>query len=44
MIAVSMLLAWLLYVSVERPAMRRWSRPASRKDTARTAPEPVIRA
>nr|WP_097985623.1 acyltransferase [Streptomyces sp. f150] len=43
-IAVSMLLAWLLYVSVERPAMRRWSRPAPRKNTARTAPEPVIRA
>ncbi|WP_405983589.1 acyltransferase family protein [Streptomyces sp. NBC_00872] len=27
-IAVSLVLAWLLYVLVERPVMRRWSRPA----------------
>lgn len=29
-IVVSLVLAWLLYTLVERPAMRRWSRPAHR--------------
>jgi mycarose O-acyltransferase len=28
-IAISIVLAWLLYTLVERPVMRRWSRPAS---------------
>ncbi|MFJ1589136.1 acyltransferase family protein [Kitasatospora albolonga] len=31
-IGISLVLAWLLYTFVERPAMRRWSRPAA--DTA----------
>ncbi|RBM06244.1 acyltransferase [Streptomyces sp. PT12] len=44
--AVSLLLAWLLYIGVERPAMRRWSgrRPrAMAPETARrpTGPPPV---
>ncbi|MFJ6442222.1 acyltransferase family protein [Streptomyces sp. NPDC091649] len=43
-IALSLLLAWLLYVSVERPAMRRWSRPAPREDVSPAAPDPVVRA
>ncbi|MFD5162298.1 acyltransferase family protein [Streptomyces hawaiiensis] len=30
-VLISMLLAWLLYVTVERPAMRRWSRPTTRR-------------
>ena len=38
-IVASLVLAWLLYTFVERPVMRRWSRPAAKRDTleARTA-------
>ncbi|MFE4513121.1 acyltransferase family protein [Kitasatospora sp. NPDC056783] len=35
--AVSLLLAWLLYVGVERPAMRAWSRRARARARAREA-------
>ncbi|MBT2526258.1 acyltransferase [Streptomyces sp. ISL-99] len=42
-IATSLVLAWLLYVLVERPVMRRWSRPrAPRADEVlRPAPDRV---
>ncbi|MEV0135180.1 acyltransferase [Dactylosporangium sp. NPDC050688] len=38
-IVTSLVLAWLLYTFVERPIMRRWSRPAAKRNTleARTA-------
>ena len=38
-IVTSLVLAWALYALVERPIMRRWSRPAAKRDTveAKTA-------
>ncbi|MEV4513685.1 acyltransferase [Dactylosporangium sp. NPDC049525] len=38
-IVTSLVLAWALYTFVERPIMRRWSRPAAKRDTleAKTA-------
>ncbi|MEU3754224.1 acyltransferase [Streptomyces olivoreticuli] len=36
--ALSLVLAWLLYVGVERPAMRRWAKPRRRPNSLRTAP------
>ncbi|MEV5567891.1 acyltransferase [Streptomyces sp. NPDC052196] len=39
-LAISLVLAWLLHVLVENPAMRRWSRPAvqAASDAAKSAP------
>lgn len=39
-IAISLVLAWLLFVLVERPVVRRWSRPR-RKPTVTAAPVPT---
>ncbi|MEU0555541.1 acyltransferase [Dactylosporangium sp. NPDC006015] len=36
-IVTSLVLAWLLYTLVERPVMRRWSRPKAKRDTLEAA-------
>ncbi len=44
-IAICLVLAWLLYALVERPAMRRWSRPAKAhrpESTVERAPSPEL--
>ncbi|MGW6540036.1 acyltransferase family protein [Streptomyces sp. NPDC055011] len=39
-IGISLVLAWLLYTFVERPAMRRWSRPSRSPAASATATAP----
>jgi peptidoglycan/LPS O-acetylase OafA/YrhL len=41
LLVVSVLLSWLLYSAVERPVMRRWSRPRTRPPMAREDPDVV---
>lgn len=38
--AITLVLAWLLHTCVERPAMRRWSRPAEKSPAPSSPPAP----
>lgn len=43
-IAISIVLAWVLYTFVETPAMRRWSRPAQPKKAKQVEQQPKVAA